>query len=194
MPSTCRNHLKKMVQRQTKSLKKLADRMSHMDNNVDESKRMSNTRSMVAVIQEIQKEPVAKAREVITRNQRDHSRVTTPTQRVHDPMRMQRPTVAVVGNTQSRSASRFPNAMAPPDSQDVPYQADENISSERQRTRQGVTQDYGDGNREHYERGSSSSPTQDNNHNHTLFFPMPPFTAMDWQMRNHKKGSSGEDD
>lgn len=183
-----------MVQRQTKSLKKLADRMSHMNTNIHESKWMSNTRSMVAIIKQIQKEPVAEARAIITRELLDHSRVTTPTQRVHDPTSMRTLTVVGLGNTQSRFASPLPHEMASPDSQEAPYQADENVSNERQRTRRDVMHDYGDGNRERYERGSSSSPTQESKHNQTLFVPMPPFNVTDWHTRNQKKASSGEND
>lgn len=166
--------------------------MSDMDQNSHKPEWMSNTRSIVVIIQQIQKEPIAEAREVITRESPDISRVMTPTQRVHDTMSMQRPTIVVPGNTQSLSASQLPHIMVSSRSQESPDQADASICSERQMARPTVIRDYGDGSRELYERGSSSSPVQHGEANHTIFTPVPPSTAADWHVRNKRHGSSGE--
>ncbi|KAJ5914861.1 hypothetical protein N7504_003744 [Penicillium tannophilum] len=180
--------LKKMVHRQNKSLKKLAKTMNDTLRNVHESPLIANTNSMIVIIKQIQKVPVAGARAVIAREGRNNSsRVMTPTPRARDPISMQNPRNIRLGDTRLRSGSRLPSVIAAPHSQGTPYQAGASVSRERQRTR-----DYGDGNREHYEEGSSSSSIRNGRHDHMLFVPNPPFTQADWDSRNRNKSDSGE--
>ncbi|KAJ5994494.1 hypothetical protein N7451_010218 [Penicillium sp. IBT 35674x] len=172
--------LKKMVRRQDKSLKRLAKTMKDTPQNVHESPLIANTESMIVIIKQIQKVPVARAREIIAQERRNNSsRVLTPTPRAHDPISTQNSRNIRLGNTRLRSGSRLPSVVASPHSQETPCQAGVSVSRERLRTR-----DYGDGNREHYEGGSSSSSTRNGRHNHMLFVPNPPFTQADWDSRN----------
>lgn len=138
-----------MVHRQNKSLKRLAKTMNDTLQKVHESPLKSNTEAMIDIIKQIKKVPVAEARAVIARDERNNaSRVITPT----------------------------------------PYQ--EGVTASRQRRR---TRDYGDGNREHYVPGSSSSSIRNGRHNnHMLFAPNPPFIQEDWDMRNRNKSDSRE--
>lgn len=178
-----------MVHRQNKSLKRLAKTMNDTIQKVHESPLKSNTEAMIDIIKHIKKVPVAEARAVIARAERNNpSRVITPTPSARDFIRMQNPRNIRLGNTRLRSGSRFPSVIASPHSQDTPYQ--EGVTASRQRRR---TRDYGDGNREHYEGGSSSSSIRNGRHNnHMLFAPNPPFIQEDWDMRNRNKSDSGE--
>lgn len=170
-----------MVLRQNKTLKKLAKTMNDTLQNVHESPLIHNTNSMIVIIKQIQKVPVAGARAVIAREGRrnNSSRVMTSTPRARDPISMHNSRNIRLGSTQLRSGSRLPRVIAVPQSQEMPSQAGASVSHERQRTR-----DYGDGNREHYERGSSSSSIRNGRHNYMLFVPNPPFNQADWDSRN----------
>lgn len=178
-----------MVHRQNKSLKRLATTMNDTLQKVHESPLISNTESMIAIIKQIQKVPVAEARAVIAREgQNNSSHVITPTPWARDSISMQNSRNIRLRNTRLRSGSRLPSVIASPHSQETPYQERVTVSRERQRTR-----DYGDGNREHYEGGSSSASIRSGRHNnHILFVPNPPFTQADWDMRNRNKSDSRE--
>ncbi|KAJ5784361.1 uncharacterized protein N7503_009573 [Penicillium pulvis] len=156
--------------------------------NVHESPLIANTESMIFIIKQIQKVPVAGARAIIAQEGRNNSsRIMTPTPRARDPISMQNSRKTRPGNTRLRSGSRLSSVIASQHSQETPYQAGVSVSRERQRTR-----DYGDGNRETYEEGSSSSSIRHGRHNHMLFVPNPPFTQADWDSRNRNKSDSGE--
>jgi hypothetical protein len=177
-----------MVHRQNKSLRKLAETMNDTRQKFHESPLISNTESMIIIIKQMQKVPVAEARAVIAQERRnDYSRVITPPT-AHDSISMQNSRNISLGNTRLRSGIRLPSVIPSPHSQETPYQERVTVSRERQRTR-----DYGDGNREHYEGGSSSSSIRSGRHNnHMLFVPNPPFTQADWDMRNRNKRDSRE--
>lgn len=186
-----------MIHRQNKSLKKLVKTMNDLTQNVHDSSWISNTESMIFTIKQIQKEPITKARAIIVREMQDPSRVPTRTQRGHDPLRRRTSPAIRPGNAELLPASRLTSTIASPGSQfgsnqEPSYRVVENISRERQTTRYNVVCDYGDGNRERYERGSSSSSIRDENHPHNLFVPMPPFDVADWHARNKRKGGSGK--
>jgi hypothetical protein len=176
-----------MVRRQNKSLKRLAKTMNDTLQKVHDSPLISNTESMIVIIEQIQKVPVAEARAVIAREGRNNSsRVISPAPRARDPNSMQNPTNIRLGNTRLPSGSRLFSVIASPHSQETPYQERVTVSHERQRTR-----DYGDGNREHYKGGSSSSSIGSGRHNnHMLYVPNPPFMQADWDMRNRSKSDS----
>jgi hypothetical protein len=176
-----------MVHRQKKSLTRLAKTMNDTLQIVHESPLIANTESMIAIIKQIQKVPVAEARAVIAREgQNNSSRVITPWAR--DIRSMQNPRNRRLGSTRLRSGSRSPSVVASPHSQEIPHQERVTVSRERKRTR-----DYGDGNREHYEGGSSSASIRNGSHNnHMLFVPSPPFIQADWDTRNRKKSDSRE--
>ncbi|KAJ5628542.1 hypothetical protein N7490_010770 [Penicillium lividum] len=177
-----------MIRRQSKSLKELAETMNNTFQNVHESPLISNTESMIVIIKQIKKVPVAGARAVIARERRNNSsRVMNPTPRAGDPISMQDSSNMGLGNTRLRSGSRLPSVIASPHSQETPDQAGVTVSRERRRTR-----DYGDGNREHHDGNSSSSSIRNGRHNHMLFVPNPPFTQADWDGRNRNKSDSEE--
>jgi hypothetical protein len=178
-----------MVHRQSKSLRRLAKTLNETLQKVHESPLFSNTESLIVIVKQIQTVPVAEARAIIAREGRNiSSRVVSPTPRAPDSMSMQNSRNTRRGNTRSRSGSPLPSGIASPHSQETPYQGRGTMSRERRRTR-----DYGDGNREHYEVGSSSSSIRSGRHNnHILFVPNPPFTQADWDMRNRNKSDSRE--
>lgn len=178
-----------MVHRQNKSLKRLAKTMNDTLQNFHESPLKSNTEAMINIIKQIKKVPVAEARAAIARDGRNNpSRVITPPPSARESISMQNPRNTRLGNTRVRSGSRFPGVIASPHSQTRPYQ--EGVTASRQHRR---TRDYGDGSREHYEGGSSSSSIRNGRHNnHMLFAPNPPFIQEDWNMRNRNKSDSRE--
>ncbi|KAJ5701040.1 hypothetical protein N7488_008588 [Penicillium malachiteum] len=150
---------------------------------------LSNTELMIAIIREVQKVPVAEARALIAREGRNnHLRAKAPSPKVADPIIMQSSTSAKPGSARSRTVNRDPIMAVSTHSHEIPYREDVALSRERRRTR-----DYGDGNREHYEGGSSSSSIlRDRRSNHMLFVPNPPFTQADWHMRNRNKSDTEE--
>jgi hypothetical protein len=175
-----------MVHRQNKSLKRLAKTMNDTLQNVRESPLKSNTEVMIDIIKQIKKVPVAEARAVIAGGKRNNpSRVIAPTPSARDSLSMQIPRNIRLGDTRLPSGSRFPSVRALPHSQETLHQV---VTASRQRRR---TRDYGDGNREHYEGGSSSSSIRNSRHNnHMLFAPNPPFIQEDWVTRNRNKTDS----
>ncbi|KAK5790599.1 hypothetical protein VI817_007886 [Penicillium citrinum] len=178
--------LEKIVQRQNKSLKRLAKTMNVKLQKVHDPPLKSNTEAMIDIIKQIKKVPVAEARAVIARDKRiNPSRVIIPPASARDPISMRNPRNTRLGNTRLRSGSPFPGVVASPHSQTRPYQEGVTASASRQRRR---TRDYGDGSREHYEGGSSSSSIRNGRHsNHMLFAPNPPFIQEDWNMRNRNQ-------
>lgn len=179
-----------MVRRQNRSLKRLAKTLN--DNTlqkVHESPLLSNTKSMIVIIKQIKEAPVEEARAVIARERRnDSSSVITSPPRPRGSVSMRNSRNVRLGDTRLRSGSRVPSVIVLPHSHESPYPEGGTVSRDRRRTR-----DYGDGNREHYEGGSSSSSVRNGRHNnHRLFVPNPPFIQEDWDARNRNKSDSSE--
>ncbi|OQD81654.1 hypothetical protein PENANT_c026G11717 [Penicillium antarcticum] len=189
--------LKKTVQRQTKSLQNVTSRMRQSKDDTYEPSWMINANSIVFIIQQIQKEPIAEARTVIDRELLN-SRVLIPTLERTAPVSLSTnilrdQTVIVPNDSRSNSTSRLPSVLASPEHQEAPSQTDANSFRVYQKDKETIIRDYGDNSREIYEPGSSSSSIQGNTrHNHSMFVPVPPFVVSDWQKGHRRRPDSGE--
>jgi hypothetical protein len=171
--------------------------MSELKDVTHESNCISNAKSIVIIIQKIQKDPIAEARTLINERSVD-SRVTNPALRRIDPVSLSTNILPILmairlNDTGSNSASRLPHLHASPESQEIPTHTNANALRVHQRDRQTIIRDYGDDSREIYEPGSSSSSIQGHDrHNHSMFVPVPPFIVSDRQNVHRRRRDSGE--
>ena len=138
------------------------------------SKEVSNANSMVAIIQQVKKQPVAEARAVIARQGSGSPRIKPRIRTAQDS------TYRNVLNDTHPSGNPSAYSKEPRDINEPPDEPNWRVfEGDSRPLQQTIIHDYGDGNRECYVRDLSSSSNQVSHDAHALFVPAPPFTLDD---------------
>lgn len=188
-----------MIHRQEHCLRRLARKMSQMNDSNTQPEWVVNAKSMTVIIHHIQKEPIAQARILIRKKNSGAPHVVPP-------LPKENPLTSRTSFTQPASISRQINVQSDPsiclvesldlsDTPEVSSQAGAMVLRKKESGTRVVFHDYGDGNKETYEVRSIISSSRDGNSDHrglsaNAYVPVPPFSSSDWELRKQKKSGS----
>jgi hypothetical protein len=147
-----------------------------------------NTNSMVFIIQELKKEPIAEAEALIRENIFNLPVRITPLEGTSLSSRMSVPQPLPRLNDVSGSLDSSPNLSET----EIARQTGPVVPRKKERKTRAVFHDYGDGNRETYEVDTSASfRSTSQNDGSSLstygYVPVPPFNLSDLKLRKRRK-------
>lgn len=161
---------------------------------------IANARSMNVIIQQIKQEPIAEAQVLIKENIFHASHMVIPSPR-ETPLgsrkssKQQLATVTRETDARSDRLSPLDGAQGSSETQALSSRTGAMVLRKKERETRPVFHDYGDGNRETYEVGSSISFSDTGQRGRrdlstNIYVPVPPFNSSDWQLRKQKKRGS----
>lgn len=164
--------------------------MSELSGTSTQPKLVVNTRLMVVTINQIKQNPLSEAQIIIDEDILDSSaRTSTPSSKKKSSIKSRKsflPTLPMTPTDISASSIKMQDL-----SQHGSYsEAAAPVKKENVRDTWSVFHDYGDGNREIYEAGSSishSSPNEFPDSMNSKYAPMPPFNYSDLRLRKQGK-------
>jgi hypothetical protein len=177
-----------MINRQERCLRRLEKKMNRYMNANSQPTWVINTNSIVVIIQEIKKEPIAEAEALIKENISNSPVRVTPPEETSLSSRMSVPQQLPRPNGVSGSLDRSPNLSET----EIARQTGAVVHRKKERETRAVFHDYGDGNRETYEVDSSTSfrPTSQSYGSGPStygYVPVPPFNLSDLKLRKRRK-------
>lgn len=171
-----------MINRQERCLRRLSERMSEFSGTSTQPKLVVNTKSMVVTINQIKQNPLSEAQSLINEDILDSSaRTSTPSSEKKSSIKSRKTFVSPLSRT--RTDISGPSQPGSNSEADAPV-GEENVQEIL------VFHDYGDGNREIHEGGSSishSSPNEFPDSMKSTYAPMPPFRYSDLRLRKQGK-------
>ncbi|KAI2785826.1 hypothetical protein POX_h09587 [Penicillium oxalicum] len=181
-------HLRRMINRQERCLRRLAKKMDGFMNTDSQPKWVINTKNMVVIMQEIKKEPIAEAEALIKENIPGSPIPMSPPTETPLPSRMSFQQPLPGPNNVSGSLDISTNLSETEMARQIGTEA----RRQKERETRVVFHDYGDGNRETYEVVSSTyfRPTSHSGGSGLStygYVPVPPFNLSDLKLRKRRK-------
>lgn len=177
-----------MINRQERCLRRLEKKMNRYMSANTQPTWVINANSMVVIIQEIKKEPIAEAEALIREKISNLPVRVTPPEETSLSSRMGVPQPLPRPNCVSGSLDRSPN----PSETEIARQTGPVVLRKKKRETRAVFHDYGDGNKETYEMDSSASVRSTSQSDGSClslygYVPVPPFNLSDLKLRKRRK-------